>query len=249
MSDEASVLASRAGQEACAAPAPRLVLWDIDGTLLRCGPQVGPVFLEALEAVFGSPGAWRGYSFAGRTDSKIVVDLMCGVGWDRDEVLDRLSLVRERYVPNLESTLDAAQMTLLPGVPDLLSKMVGQPELVMGLLTGNWEGGARTKLSRFGLNRYFDFGAFGDDGIERPELVPVALERAERATGQVFAGSDVLVIGDTPHDVECALEHDCEILAVATGRCSTDELRRAGADWVVETLEDVDPKRLGVAVS
>ena len=217
----------------------KLVLFDIDGTLLQCGRQVGIVFLEAMEEVFGPLGDVRGHSFAGKTDPRIILDIVRDLGFEEEEVLRKLPEVRDRYLPRLEERLCVSKMRLLPGVGPLLERLHRQDGVVLGLLTGNWEGGARVKLSRFDLNPYFEFGAFGDDGIGRSELPPVAMERARAAHDRDFDPADVLIVGDTVHDVTCGQDHGISVLGVATGHTPAGDLRRAGADWVVDSLEEV----------
>lgn len=219
----------------------RLILFDIDGTLLTCGPQVGPLFLSALEEVFGTRGATDGYSFAGKTDPQIVHDLMSAAGFAADEVTRSLPAVEHLYTSRLEERLDRDRMRLLPGVTEVLARLGGEPHREIGLLTGNWERGARSKLARFDLNRHFPFGAFGNDGIDRSDLPPVALERAAAATGSVYRPEETLIVGDTVHDVACAKAHGMPVLAVATGTTAAAELMAAGADWVVEDLEAAAP--------
>ncbi len=219
-------------------PQKRLVLFDIDGTLLRCGQQVGPIFLESMESVFGSRGAWQGFSFGGKTDPQIVTELLAGEGHVTASVVERLPEIMAIYFERLERELDQSKMILLPGVVWLLEALAGA-SVHVGLLTGNWERGARAKLERFDLNRYFSFGAFGDDGIARAELPPAALRRAHQTLGRTFDPEEVLVVGDTPNDVHCAHAHGIQCLAVATGMVSAETLRDAGADWVVASLEQL----------
>jgi phosphoglycolate phosphatase len=214
----------------------RLVLFDIDGTLLRCGPQVRPLFAAALEEVYGTCGVMDGYSFAGKTDPRIVLDLMTAAGIPEPEVRRRLPAMRRGYLDRLEAGLDAGRMALLPGVAELLERLTAEGEIAVGLLTGNWQGGARIKLSRFGLEGHFPFGAYGDDGVARSELPPVALARAARHTGRRFAPDEVLIVGDTVEDVACARAHAVRCLGVATGWTPADHLRQAGAAWVAEDL-------------
>jgi phosphoglycolate phosphatase-like HAD superfamily hydrolase len=214
----------------------KLVLFDIDGTLVDCGPQVRPLFAAALVEVFGTAGDLDGYDFAGKTDPRIVLDLLTAAGLSREEVLAGLPRVRALYVESLEKALARERMRLLPGVEELLERLAARDDVVLGLLTGNWERGARTKLSRFDLNRFFRFGAYGCDGIERWELPPVALERAERACGRAFQPEEVLIVGDSLHDVSCGRAHGIPTLAVATGRTPAEALTSAGADWVVPDL-------------
>lgn len=241
-------MARAASASSCA---PRLVLFDVDGTLLSCGAQVGRIFLRALGDVFGgvgrrAVGLARGYSFAGRTDPRIATDLLERAGLDRDAVEQRLDQLRSRYLELLEPDLDPAGIRVLPGVTELLRRLQQSPDVTVGLLTGNWRGGAEVKLRAAGLGAFFApaagdgvelLGAFGDDGIDRCELPPVALERARLLTGRSFEPSEVLLIGDTLEDVRCARRHRLPVLGVATGGTSADELTRGGADYVAASLE------------
>ena len=217
----------------------QLVLFDIDGTLLDCGRQVRAIFADVLRQVFGVPGAVFDYDFVGKTDHRIVLDLMTAAGVAAREVEDRLGEVQGAYRRELEARLDRSQMRLLGGVERLLEDLTAHPEFTVGLLTGNWEVGARIKLSRFHLNRYFTFGAFGDGAADRNVLAPVALNRAERATGCRFTPERTVIVGDSILDVACARVHDMAVLAVSTGSTSARELSDAGADWVVSSLEHV----------
>lgn len=215
----------------------RLLLFDVDGTLLRCGPQVRPILADTLREVFGVCGELDGFDFSGKTDQQIVLELLVAAGVPRQRIRDRLARVRELYLERLEERLDRELMCVLPGVPDLLDTLIRRRERVaLGLLTGNWRAGARIKLSRFGLERYFPFGAFGDDGVERRELPPVALERAARATGRTFAPEETLIVGDSVRDVECGRAHGIPVLGVATGWTPAERLAAAGADRVVGSL-------------
>lgn len=213
----------------------RLLLFDIDGTLVRCGPQIGPIFMGALKRTFGRTGNVRAYDFGGRTDTEAVIDLMTDAGLPRDEVEGRLGEVRSHYSDLLER-LDPEQMRLLPGVVELLEELAGADDTCVALLTGNWEIGARAKLEPFGLNRFFDFGAFGEDGVRRNELVPVAVDRATAHLGAPPEPSDVVIIGDTVRDIACGDAHGVPVLAVATGFTPGPRLEQAGARWVVPDL-------------
>ncbi|MFL6262207.1 MAG: HAD family hydrolase [Thermoanaerobaculia bacterium] len=216
----------------------KLVLFDIDGTLLVCGPQVRPLFASALVEVFGTAGEVDAFDFTGRTDPGIVLDLITGAGLPEAQVRERLPRMRSLYTERLNRELDRRGMVLLPGVVEILERLNRREDVVTALLTGNWEPGAQAKLSRFDLGRYFAFGAFGCDGVDRSELPPVALDRAERATGLRFRPEDVLVVGDSVHDVSCAHAHGIPCLAVGTGRTPETVLQAAGADWVVGDLRE-----------
>ena len=216
----------------------KLVLFDIDGTLVNCGPQVRPLFASALEEVFGTAGDVDGYNFAGRTDPRIVIDLMTAAGVSPREALAGLPKVRDLDLERLERSLEREGMTLLPAVEELLGRLAARDDVLLALLTGNWERGARTKLSRFDLNRFFPFGAFGCDGIDRSELPPVALARAATVAGRRFGPAETLIVGDSIHDVSCGQDHGIPVLAVATGRTRPDALREAGADWLIADLRE-----------
>lgn len=214
----------------------KLILFDIDGTLLACGRQVGRIFLSALEEVYRRPCEIDGFSFAGKTDPQIVLELMTRGGLEREAILEGLPRMRRLYLERLEELLDDRRMRLLPGVVEVLDRLAARHDLQLGLLTGNWRGGARVKLSRFGLERYFPFGAFGDDGEERHRLLPIALERAAASTGRRFSPADTVIVGDSALDVACGRTHGVPVIAVATGFTSAESLRRAGADRVVDDL-------------
>ncbi len=214
----------------------RLVLFDIDGTLLRCGPQVRPLFAAALREVFGSCDGLDAYDFAGKTDPRIVVDVASGFGWSQDAVLERLPRMRDAYVSRLENGLERERMELLPGVLELLGALERREDVEIALLTGNWEAGARVKLGRFDLGRFFRWGVFGDDALDRRELPPVALERALRHLGLRFEPTDALIIGDSLLDVDCGRSAGIPVAAVSTGFTPAEALRAAGADGVYEDL-------------
>jgi phosphoglycolate phosphatase len=218
----------------------RLILFDIDGTLLLCGPQVRPALSDTLVEIFGTAGDVDTFDFAGQTDPRIVLGLLTRVGISEEEVRARLPEIRAGYVKRLDQILDRQCMRLLPGVSEALEHLAGRDDVALGLVTGNWEPGARTKLSRFDLNRYFPFGAFGCDAVDRSDLPPVALDRAERTLGRRFRPEETLIVGDTVHDVSCAKAHGIPVLAVATGRTTAETLRAAGADRVVEDLTAVE---------
>jgi phosphoglycolate phosphatase-like HAD superfamily hydrolase len=232
---------------------PKLVLFDIDGTLVltggaglramnrACAEIVGPAAdasgagaAEAREALSGIP-------VAGRTDWIILHDTLLRLGLQLDD--DLLGRLRERYVAHLREEIDRPGTGFhgtLPGVPSLLEALRPREDVVLGLLTGNFKDGARIKLERFDLWRFFRCGAFGDDSPDRNALVPVALGRAEACGIPRFEPADVIVVGDTPHDVACAMAVGAVPVGVATGNFSSDELRACGAEIVFETLEDAE---------
>lgn len=214
----------------------KLILFDIDGTLIDCGGQARVAFALALNEVFGETGPIDTYDFSGKTDSRIVLDLMTGAGRPRAEVLAILPRLREEYLNTLDRSLLRERMRVLPGIEPLLDGLAARDDIVLGLLTGNWERGARIKLSRHDLNRYFDFGSFGDDVFDRNDLPPIAIERAEKAAKGRFDPTEALIIGDSILDVGCARANGIPCLAVATGRTARGDLETAGPTWLVDDL-------------
>jgi len=216
----------------------KLVLFDIDGTLMHSGGQAKPAFAGAMLEVFGTTGDIDHYDFSGKLDPRIVVDLLAGAGVAPETIHSRLEAVRDSYLARLAKTLDPARVRVMPGIRELLPVLASREDLVLGLLTGNWRGGARIKLGSAGLWDYFPFGSFGDDGLDRRELPPVALERARRHARVDFAPGDTVIVGDSLLDVDCARAHGIPCLAVATGWTAGEALAEAGADWLLADLAD-----------
>ncbi len=218
----------------------KLLLFDIDGTLVDCGGQPKPLFAEALEEIYGARGDVQGYDFSGKTDPRIVVDLMTAAGVPEPTIHSRLHDLRDAYLDRLGQRLETARVRILPGVVELLTTLAERDDMVLALLTGNWERGARIKLGSVGLSRYFAFGSFGDDQTDRRDLPPVALVRAARHCGHTFGPGDTWIVGDSVLDVDCARAHGIPCLAVATGRTPSSALAEAGAHHVLGDFTDVD---------
>ncbi len=220
----------------------RIVLFDIDGTLLRSG-GVGRVAMErALTNVFGSPGS-PDYHYDGKTDRQIVRDLMRLDGLIDAEIDANMELLLREYVSGLENELASGRRVVhvFAGVRDLLDALEPRPDVVLGLLTGNVEAGARAKLGAAGIDiRRFKVNAFGSDHELRPELPAVAQKRARDLVGLDIAGNRVIVIGDTPADIRCGEGIGARAIGVATGRYSVEDLASHGAYAVFPTLADTD---------
>jgi phosphoglycolate phosphatase-like HAD superfamily hydrolase len=219
----------------------RLLLFDIDGTLVATGGAGQRAMNRAFEDVFGVPEAFAGVNLAGRTDTSIVGDAFA-----REKLpatAEAFARFRERYLVCLQQEVPRpmAGKRVLPGITPLLDALAPEPRSFLGLLTGNFVEAAEVKLAHFDLWRYFRCGAFGDDHGDRNHLVPVALERARaRGLPPHVGAPHVIVIGDTPRDVACAHAHGARSVAVATGEYSAERLEQAGADVVFEDLRDTD---------
>jgi len=214
----------------------KLILFDIDGTLVDCGGQPKPLFGEALEEVYGARGDIRGYDFSGKTDPRIVVDLMTAAGVPEALIYERLPDLRDAYLARLAERLEPEHVRILPGVVELLTTLAERDDLVLALLTGNWERGAGIKLGSVGLRRFFAFGSFGDGQTDRRDLPPVALARAAEHCGREFGPEETWIVGDSLLDVDCARAHGIPCFAVATGRTAAAALEEAGARHVAADL-------------
>jgi phosphoglycolate phosphatase-like HAD superfamily hydrolase len=222
-------------------PAPRLVLFDIDGTLMGAASAGRWALKEALEAVYGELPHLDGWAFGGKTDPQIIHELLSHAGEPPEAIAERLPSLLEAYLDRLTPHMDATPGAhLKPGIPALLDALAEREGVVLGLLTGNLERGARVKLDRFGLAERFVIGAYGSDHADRKALPAVAVSRAERATGRVFTGKEIVIIGDTQHDIECGQSLGVRAIGVATGQYSLDELAPYGADALFEDLADTE---------
>ena len=216
----------------------RLVLFDVDGTLVLGNRGLRRWFEAALVEVFGQAGDIDGHSFSGKIDPQIVNELLSAAGLSQDEIDAGLPAAKEAYLKRLKRNLRPKDLRLLPHVVQTLELLEQRQEVALGLLTGNWEAGARTKLDCFGLNRFFPFGAFSDGQRSRRDLPPIALDRATEITGERFEPAETLIVGDSVLDVECARQNKMRCLAVATGYTPAEELASAGPDWVIGDLRE-----------
>ncbi len=217
----------------------RLVLFDIDGTLLREGLAPKLAFARALRETYDTPGPLGAFKFAGMTDPECVVGIMRLAGLPEDVIHERVDECLRRYVEHLAVEMrnhDGAR--LFPGVRELLEQLSRRDDVLVGLLTGNISRGAQLKLGRFRLESYFRFGAFGDDHHDRRVLAKIALTKAESLLGRPIAGEETTVVGDTPRDVWCARAIGARAVIVATGQVSRDEILASEPDALLESFED-----------
>jgi len=217
-----------------------IVLFDIDGTLIRTGRAGSRAMNRAFDDLFGIPDAFDGIEMAGRTDRWILDAAAARAGVDLNG--DNFQRFGDRYFSRLVETLrePAPNKGVLPGVLPLLETIERRDDVVSGLLTGNSESGARIKLEHFDLWRFFRFGGFGDDVADRNHLFDVAVGRAAACGVTCAAAADVIVVGDTVLAVACARAAGARSVAVATGPADVATLRQSGADHVMDDLTDTD---------
>lgn len=220
----------------------KLVLFDIDGTILWSDGAGRSAMTDALTAVFGTAGAPE-YRYDGKTDPQIVRELMRAEGYADEEIDARLDPVFAHYVARLERELGSGvrQVHVFDGVAELIDALEARSDAVVGLLTGNVAAGASLKLGAAGLDvARFRVGAFGSDDAHRPALPVVAQRRARELLGVELPAADLVVIGDTPADIACAHAVGARAIAVATGRYSVDALAEHAPRAVFPTLADTD---------
>jgi phosphoglycolate phosphatase-like HAD superfamily hydrolase len=228
----------------------RLILWDIDGTLVQAGEVGRDIFTEAFQSVLGrAPDqvTAKALVMAGRTDPEIAL-----------EFLAAHEVEGERHLPAFSEALVSALAAkaavirergrALPGASDILDALDRTDGVVQSLLTGNVQPNALLKLASFELDGYLDFevGGFGSDHHHRPSLVQVARDKAERKYGTAFDGPATVLVGDTPLDVAAGKAGGARVVAVATGPYRVEELRATEADAVLEDLRDTEAARTAI---
>jgi phosphoglycolate phosphatase-like HAD superfamily hydrolase len=216
----------------------RLLLFDIDGTLINSAGAGVQALRQVLRKEFGIADDLEGIEIAGRTDSGIVHQILRKEKIEPDE--ENTARFLAKYIEFLAIELPRRPGRVLPGVKQLLSDLSARPYLVLALLTGNVERGAKLKLEHYGLWHFFEFGAFADDHHDRNELGLFASRRAREKHGVEFDSATIDVIGDTPHDIACGKAIGARTIAVATGSFSRKQLEAHEPDWILDDFADVE---------
>ena len=217
----------------------RLFLFDVDGTLLTARGAGRLALSRAIERTWGSAGPIDRYDFRGKTDPRIVSDLMREAGVPESLIVARLSSCFEAYVRELEALIaNGYPVQLMPGVAEVVGALAARTDALVGLLTGNIEAGARAKLQPTGLWPLFRVGAYGSDDPDRNRLPAIACARARALLGQDVPFGRVTIIGDTPLDVECARGCGAVAVAVATGFHPIGDLVACRPDLLFEDFAD-----------
>lgn len=221
----------------------RLVLFDIDGTLIKTGGAGEKAFAKVCQQEFNVPDATRHLHFAGRTDPSIVRDFFAHFAIPPTP--ENFTRFFSAYVLWLEKILVTPDGMVLPGVRELIAGFQSLPHRpTIGLLTGNIKQGAQLKLRHYQLWDLFAMGAFGDDHEDRNQIAVIARARASELLGASLRGEEILVIGDTPRDVECGRAIDARVLAVATGTFSIEELAACKPHRTAPNLANVTAAEL-----
>jgi phosphoglycolate phosphatase len=224
----------------------RILLWDIDGTLMRSAEtgSYKDYFVPMLERVFATSGCLPQMQVSGMTDLQIVIEALRDEGITRQHVEERLDQLRECYMQEMRRVAGNGNQffRLLPGVREVLEAIASEPRYHSALLTGNIEPAAYLKTELMGLSKYFDLpGAFGDESHDRRDLPSLAAARIREHLQMDLAPQQFIVIGDTPNDIDCAKHFGAKVLAVGTGRLfSKEEILACKPDAYVADLADVE---------
>lgn len=216
----------------------KLILFDIDGTLILSGGAGEKAFARVCDLEFGIPNGTANLHFAGRTDTAIVREFFGQ--FSIPATPENFQRFFEAYVFLLDELLRRLDGQILPGVLEMIDAFNQMPHRpAVGLLTGNIRLGAQIKLTHYGLWHHFRTGGFGDDHEDRNQIAAIARQRGNRLLKSPLKGDEILVIGDTPRDIECARAIGARVLAVATGRFTVDDLAKNRPDWLAPTLEHI----------
>ena len=220
--------------------AHRILLFDIDGTLVSTGGAGAVAWRRAFEELYGIPADIGKFTDAGMTDPDVGAQTFEAVLHRTPTALELAELVQRRLEHLPEAVAESTGYKVLPGVPERLRQLSRDGHL-LGLITGNGDGAAHIKLARGDLNRWFSFGAYASAGLDRAGIVRQAVQRGEAMLGSDVPNEHIFVVGDTPLDISAAHAVDCTAIGVATGHYDAAALSEAGADHVLETLEEELP--------
>src|SRR5213595_2171877 len=216
----------------------RLLLFDIDDTLVNTAGAGVESLKRTVRNRFGAKDDLHDIEIAGKTDRAIIRDILRKYQVDPKE--ENIATFEQEYIDGLPLSLSRSRGRVLPGIQQLLERLKRQPYIVLALLTGNLQQGARLKLQHYGLWDFFEFGAFADDHHDRNQLGAFARERAQTKHGHDFDAADIDVIGDTNHDIACGKAFGARTIAVATGIWSGERLQTCASDFVLGDLSNTD---------
>jgi phosphoglycolate phosphatase len=217
----------------------RLLLFDIDGTLIRSHSAGRMALRQALQELFGTAGPIDSYRMSGKTDRRIVTDLLLAAGFSAEEIEARLAATFAKLTEKSREIFPFRDIIPCPGALALLERLRRREDVLLGLLTGNIESTAPLKLQAAGIDPLqFKVGAFGSEAVDRNDLLDSAMNRANQLTKCKFAGNNTIIIGDTPADILCARSGKATAVAVASGWHSTSTLAKYQPDHLLDNLAD-----------
>ncbi len=216
-------------------------MFDIDGTLLKCFGAGKKALIQACQEVFGTVGKMHYVDFQGKTDPLILRESLGIMGFGDEEIERNTGALKARYFHYLALHMGDSSSMLMPGVLELLDALSRAESVLLGLLTGNFRESARIKLGHFGLNRFFPFGVFGDDAAFRNDMPAIAKKIIMDDFGVDMPFSDIVIIGDTVYDIECAKKSGAVSVAVGTGWAEKENLLARGPDYFFDDLGNPGP--------
>lgn len=220
---------------------PKLLLFDIDGTLIRSNGAGRQTLAYALERLYGTRGPLDSYNMSGKTDPRIITDLLTAVGVSPKEINKQLPAIYELMAEHGQKIFPEKEMAPCSGVPELLAELAKVEGALVGLLTGNSQITAPLKLSAAGIDpQQFRVGAYGSDALDRNDLPAIGMARANQLTGNLFNGNNTVIIGDTPADILCARAGKATAVAVASGWHAASTLAEYHPDHLFENLADTE---------
>jgi len=214
----------------------KLILFDIDYTLLVGVASHAASFSEAFRNVYGIEASLQGINVSGMTDQEIVIEVLKRKGLAEDQIFAKMPECTQVMVSHFQKNVAQESIRILEGVKELLEELENR-HAYLGLITGNLEPIGRAKLNKAGLDKYFTVGGFGSDAVKRADLVRVAIKRAEGKYGR-FSLQDIFYFGDTPRDIAAGKEVNVKTIGVATGNYSMEELKATGADFALKNLKN-----------
>jgi phosphoglycolate phosphatase-like HAD superfamily hydrolase len=227
----------------------KLLLFDIDGTLIRSQGAGRTTLKLTLQEMFGTAGPIDDYKMSGKTDHRIITDLLTAAGIPNEVIIAKLPSIYRLMAVKGRQIFPESDMEPCPGVPTLLAALVRMDNVLLGLLTGNVSLTSPIKLTAAGIEPHlFQIGAYGSDAADRNELPAIAMERASRHSGKTFNGQNTIIIGDTPADILCARAGKATAVAVASGWHSAKTLAGHQPDFLLENLADT-PRVLDILVN
>jgi len=219
-----------------------LFLFDIDGTLISPGKTARSMFVEIVKELTGKEVTLEVHQVAGFTDPKILENMLQRAGLNKNEIHQAMEKFFLIYYERLENRYNSSEdKFIFSDISENLPALNDEDNIYLGLVTGNMERAAMIKLSPFGLNKYFNIGAFASDKADRNELPPIAVARAEALWEKKFENDEIFVVGDTIYDVECAVHNSYRAIGIArrNGEKEMEQLKNAGATWVYKSLPDI----------
>lgn len=218
----------------------KAVLFDIDGTILNCNSAGRAALIKATLDVFGTIGRMEKIDFQGKTDPSILKESLSIMGFTEKDIDEKSDLLKEKYFFYLQENVKTYNVTVYPGIKEILSSLAERNDIILGLLTGNFTESAKIKLDSHDLNKYFKFGVYGDDAPIRNLLPGVAQKRIVELFNLQIDFRDTIIIGDTIYDVRCAKYSGAVSIAVGTGWSKREILENEKPDFYFENLADIN---------